>query len=118
MGGDTLHFMADVGLKFQNPLIFVSPLILTSVSRPEPINPQKAMVEKRIALLDKVIGVWLNLGYFTYWVFWLGSMAFFGAGVGMGIIVGLVGFGLYVAILYGLEWYEKILEIKLKNNGK
>lgn len=54
--------------------------------------------------MEKLISVWLYLGYLVYWIGWLGSMAMFGVSTLTGIVIGLVTFAIHIIILQILYW--------------
>ena len=59
--------------------------------------------------MDKLIDIWVKLGYFVYWLFWIGSVALFNISVGRGIIIGIIAFIIHIIILHIL-WYIEYKE--------
>ena len=54
--------------------------------------------------MKALINIWIKFGYITYWLFWIGSVALFGASMKWGIIIGVIAYLVYLLILQVLYW--------------
>lgn len=56
--------------------------------------------------MDLLMDIWLKIGYVVYWLFLLGSVALEITSIGWGILVGLVAWIIWAAILQVMWWKE------------